>query len=60
MREINRILRKHGVPRSDRRARIEYAKSTYLRQCLYRSAVDRWWKGRTGFEAHEGWRDQYR
>lgn len=60
VRELRRILAKHGVAPAKIRQRIGHAKRTHLRQCLYRNAFDRWLKRTFGFEARIGWRDTYR
>jgi hypothetical protein len=60
IRETKRILKKHGAPRSKIRRRIRIAKHSYLRQCLYRSRLDRWMKETLGYKAQDGWRDRYR
>jgi glycosyltransferase involved in cell wall biosynthesis len=39
-RELRRIYRKHGLDRREIRAHLRFARRTYLRQCLYRSALD--------------------
>jgi glycosyltransferase involved in cell wall biosynthesis len=59
-RGIRRILRKHGVGRL-RAFRLSHApERNYLRQCLYRSPLDRFLKDRRGFDPRTGWRDAYR
>ena len=60
IRETKRIMRKHGVARSDIRRRIANAKHSYLRQCLYRSSLDKWIKEQLGYDARRGWRHPYR
>ena len=60
IREINMIMRKHGASKSDIKKRIAVAKRSYLRQCLYRSRLDRWVKERLGYDASRGWREPYR
>jgi len=59
-REIARILRKHGVDNSAIVSQIAEAEQAYLRQCLYRSRVDRWLKRMIRRNARSGWRDSYR
>jgi glycosyltransferase involved in cell wall biosynthesis len=59
-REITRIMRKHGVSRATIAAAVVAAQQTYLRQCLYRSRLDRWSKGLRGHDARGGWRESYR
>ncbi len=58
--EIDRILRKHGVPRELREKRLAASEATYLRQCLYRSRLDQLWKRLRGFDPRSGWRSSYR
>lgn len=60
LRECDRILRKHRVDRRARRAFLARARRSYLRQCLYRTPLDRWVKERLGYDARRGWRDTYR
>ena len=60
LRECDRILRKHKVARAARRAFLARARRSYLRQCLYRNALDRWVKERLGHDPRTGWRDTYR
>jgi glycosyltransferase involved in cell wall biosynthesis len=56
--ELRRIFLKHGLTRAESRRRIEKARRTYLRQCLYRSALDerlrRWLR-----RPPPVWRDSY-
>jgi glycosyltransferase involved in cell wall biosynthesis len=59
-REIARIMRKHGVGRSQIRETIARAERSYLVQCLYRSRVDRWIKTRRGDNPRAGGRETYR
>jgi O-antigen biosynthesis protein len=59
VRALRRILRKHGVGRLRTEWRIMAARRTYLRQCLYRSRLDRWLKARVGFDLRRGWREPY-
>lgn len=60
IRETKALMRKHGVGRSEIRKRIAIAKRTYLRQCLYRSPLDKWLKEKLGYDARLGWREKYR
>jgi glycosyltransferase involved in cell wall biosynthesis len=60
IRETKRIMRKHGVARSDIGKRITAAKQSYLRQCLYRSTFDKWINEKLGYDARRGWRQPYR
>jgi glycosyltransferase involved in cell wall biosynthesis len=47
-RGIERILRKHGFDKRSAREAVREAQGTYLRQCLYRSRLDRWLKETVG------------
>jgi hypothetical protein len=59
-REIRRIMGKHGVG-PVRRFRLAHGRRRgYLRQCLYRSPLDRFVKERLGFDARRGRRELYR
>jgi glycosyltransferase involved in cell wall biosynthesis len=58
-RELARIFRKHGLSRSRARKRIRSAKRSYLRQCLYRSALERNVKEALRHEPDEPWRETY-
>jgi glycosyltransferase involved in cell wall biosynthesis len=60
-RDIRRVLRKHGVGRVRRYRTIRAMKRKFLRQCLYRTSLDRFVKERLlGAEPRDGWRDTYR
>jgi glycosyltransferase involved in cell wall biosynthesis len=59
VRELRRVLRKHGVGRLETERRILGARRGYLRQCLYRNRLDRWLKERLGHDARRGWREPY-
>jgi len=59
-REIKRIMRKHGVGTLNRLKKIAAARKSYLRQCLYKSPVDKWIKERLGYNAQRGRRERYR
>jgi glycosyltransferase involved in cell wall biosynthesis len=56
-RALRRMLRKHGVGRLATERTVRRASNGYLRQCLYRSRLDRWLKERLGHNARDGWRD---
>ncbi|MEK6276635.1 MAG: glycosyltransferase [Actinomycetota bacterium] len=60
VRTLRRIMRKHGVGRAQANSMIARAKRGYLRQCLYRTRVDRWVKQRLGHDPRRGWRESYR
>jgi hypothetical protein len=53
-------MAKHGASRAAIERRVAAAERSYLRQCLYRSDVDRWLKDRRGFDPRGGWRETYR
>jgi glycosyltransferase involved in cell wall biosynthesis len=57
-RELVRILKKHGVGFWDRIKFISRAERSYLRQCIYKSAVDKWIKEKLGYDARRSWRQQ--
>ena len=59
-RECHRIFKKHGIRWQDRRRYVARARRSFLRQCLYRNAVDKWVKERFGYDAHHGWHETYR
>jgi glycosyltransferase involved in cell wall biosynthesis len=56
---LRQILRKHGVGSLEAKRRVTRARRTYMRQCLYRSRLDRWLKERLRFDPRRGWRDTY-
>ena len=60
LKEIKRIMRKHGASRGETETMLARAKSSYLRQCLYRNRADKWLKELVGHEARRGWRETYR
>jgi glycosyltransferase involved in cell wall biosynthesis len=60
LKEIRRILRKHGASRGETEAMLARARSSYLRQCLYKNRADKLLKELIGHEAKRGWRETYR
>jgi glycosyltransferase involved in cell wall biosynthesis len=60
IRETRRILRKHGASDQQIAERIDRARATYLRQCLYKNPFDKWLKELLRHEARGGWRETYR
>jgi glycosyltransferase involved in cell wall biosynthesis len=58
-REIARIMRKHGADQATIAAAVAKAERSYLRQCLYRSRLDRWVKRLRGHDARAAWRERY-
>jgi glycosyltransferase involved in cell wall biosynthesis len=59
LRTLRRIMRKHGVERARIESILGEAKNDYLRQCLYRSRLDRWLKQRLRHDPRQGWRESY-
>jgi teichuronic acid biosynthesis glycosyltransferase TuaG len=59
VKELERIYRKHGLPERIVRQRIEDARRSYLRQCLYRSRLHELWHTRLSRTARP-WRETYR
>jgi hypothetical protein len=60
LRELRRILTKHGVKQHVIRLRLREAKRGFLRQCLYRNALHRWVLDTIGFDPESGWRMHYK
>ena len=60
LRELRRILTKHGVPAGRIRRRLRQARRGYLRQCLYRNDLHRLIKDLIGSSAESGWRQDRR
>jgi glycosyl transferase family 2 len=58
-RELVRIMRKHGVPWLTTIARARAVRRGYLRQCLYRNALDKWIRERLGVRPRPVWRVPY-
>jgi hypothetical protein len=56
---MRRIRRKHGVDEERIEAIVAAAQEGFLRQCLYRSRLDRWVKTAFRYDAHRGWREPY-
>lgn len=59
-RELARIMSKHGVDRPTISGWLDEAERGYLRQCLYRSRLDRWLKSRRRDDGRDAWREAYR
>jgi glycosyltransferase involved in cell wall biosynthesis len=59
-REIGRIMRKHGVDSAVIEQAVRKAGRSHLRQCRYRSKVDRWLKARLRVGRASAWRETYR
>jgi len=58
-REIARIMRKHGADEEEIQRKIDRAERTFLRQCLFKSRLDRICKVLRGFDAGDGWSETY-
>jgi glycosyltransferase involved in cell wall biosynthesis len=58
-RDLRRIMEKHGVQRDQIERRVRDAELSYLKQCIYRSRLDRWLKTVSGYDARNGWRQSY-
>ena len=58
-REIRRIMRKHRVQPSAIDDAVYQARRSYLRQCLYRSKLDRWMRGKLRVRPSAVWRETY-
>ena len=59
VREIRRIMRKHGVDPATIDQAVLEARGTSLRQCLYRSSLDRWFKLTLGLTSSSRWREPF-
>jgi GT2 family glycosyltransferase len=59
VRELRRIMRKHGASRRMIRWRVAFARSSYLRQCLYANRLDRWVTRRLRGDPIESWREPF-
>lgn len=60
VRELRRIFRKHGLDRDVTERRIDEARATYLRQCLYRNRPERWLRELAHRPPRHVWRETYR
>lgn len=58
-RAMRRIMRKHGMGRLESARHARRARRGFLRQCLYRSPLDRWLKERAGIGSAHPWYDTY-
>ena len=59
-REIARIIDKHGGGEAAVASAVASAEQSFLRQCLYRSRLDRWLKRLQGHDPRNGWRESFR
>jgi hypothetical protein len=53
-------MRKHGMGRLEVERFLWGARRGYLRQCLYRSPLERWLRERAGVGRTRVWRETYR
>jgi glycosyltransferase involved in cell wall biosynthesis len=60
LRELRRILEKHGVAPEAVRRKLRAARRSYLRQSLFHNGLHRWLLERIGFDAGRGARQRYR
>jgi hypothetical protein len=60
MREIRRIMLKHGADPAAIERALYHARDSFLRQCLYRSALDQWLREKLGVGPGTVWRETYR
>lgn len=60
MREMRRIMHKHGMETAAIDSVIEAAQESYLRQCVYRTWRERWWRECLGLRPASVWRGTYR
>ncbi|MEA2309354.1 MAG: hypothetical protein QOI65_1640 [Thermoleophilaceae bacterium] len=58
-RATRRIMRKHGVGRLETERFLRAARRGYLRQCLYRSPLDRWLRERARIGRTRAWCETY-
>jgi glycosyltransferase involved in cell wall biosynthesis len=58
-RQLEAVLRKHGLDRAAVRDRVQEARRSYLQQALYSSALDRSIKRVTRVDRRRGWRETY-
>jgi glycosyltransferase involved in cell wall biosynthesis len=56
--ELRRIMRKHGTGRVATELHVLVARRTYLRQCLYRSPLDRRLRQRLGLGPRPAWYEE--
>lgn len=56
-RELVRILRKHGTPWPTTIRRVHRARRGYLKQCIYRTRLHKWWVEAFGWPKPKVWRE---
>jgi len=59
VREITKIMRKHGVSARLIEAAVTAGKKSHLQQCVYRSNADKWIKDRLGHRPKQRWKYEY-
>jgi glycosyltransferase involved in cell wall biosynthesis len=59
VKQLERVLRKHGLDRAAIRERVSEARRSYLRQALYTTPLDRSLKRLRRADAAEDWRETY-
>ena len=60
LKELRKILEKHGVASPQISEHLGRAKRLFLRQCLFRNRFDRWLKEQiVGINPAKGWRERY-
>jgi glycosyltransferase involved in cell wall biosynthesis len=58
--EIRKIMRKHGASPAAIDNKISRARMTYLRQCLYKSRLEKWVKETSGAGPQQNYREKYK
>ena len=58
--ELRRIFRKHGATPAAIENKITDARATYLRQCLYKSKIEKWFREISGFAPASEYREKYK
>jgi len=58
--ELRKILRKHGASEDAIEKKISAARTTYLRQCLYQSRLEKWFREISGFMPQDEYREKYK
>ena len=58
--ELRKILRKHGASAKEIEKKVSAARATYLRQCLYRSKLDKWFREMSGVNPRREYREKYK
>ena len=58
--ELRRILKKHGASATAIEKKVSEARETYLRQCLYKSRWEKWFREMSGFMPQHEYREKYK